>query len=110
MNILNLIGKEIKAFTILDNENNSDVIRTQQNDKYGVIDKNGNVIVNPVYDKIEIFHRGFAIVNKKNKFGVINESGEEVIPCIYKEIYASSGKYIVFNDDNVPKIIDPNIK
>lgn len=68
--------------------------------KWGAIDKNGNVIIPFNYTELEAFNEGFAKVKgDNNKYGFINKQGEVVIPMIYDEAayfyngYARVGKY-----------------
>ena len=72
--------------------------------KYGLVDKNGNFVAQPVYDEIQfhtayndliygegsnttvlptIFIGGYTQVVRDGKMGLMNTKGEEVIPCQY---------------------------
>ena len=51
------------------------------NNKFGVININGDKICECVYDCIHVFYNGFATVECNNKYGYINEQGVEVVPC-----------------------------
>ena len=51
--------------------------------KWGMMDKNGNEILNAKYDLISVFTCGLSEVKKNDKIGFINTKGEEVIPCRY---------------------------
>lgn len=53
------------------------------NDKYGLFNRQGKLIVPFIYDQVSDFFDGLARVIKNNKIGYINTKGEEVIPCIY---------------------------
>ena len=63
----------------------------QENDKYGYIDKNGELIIPCEYDFALPFTCGRACVKIDNKYGYIDKNGEWIIPCIYD--FASSYKY-----------------
>ncbi|PWJ41867.1 WG repeat-containing protein [Sediminitomix flava] len=67
--------------------------------KWGLINKEGEIIVKPSYDSIHYFIRKLAPVaqydslTKKYNFGAINLTGKEIIPFIYnsiRPIYGSS--------------------
>lgn len=45
-----------------------------KNNKYGIIDKYGKEIVNPVYDEIYWFKDGRAVVKNMKKFGAVDIS------------------------------------
>ena len=59
----------------------------QENEKYGFIDEQGNVVVPIEYDQIVGggFNNGIAIVIKYGDFGLVNAKGELVLPCEYEE-------------------------
>ena len=51
-----------------------------QGDKYGFVDKQGNVVVDYKYDKAYEFNEyGFAAVKKDDKWGSIDEQGQEIV-------------------------------
>lgn len=75
-------GKELKNTEVY--SNNKLFIKVENN-QYGFVDRNGNLIVNYQYDKAYEFNEyGFASVKKEGKWGVINEQGEEVIVPTYE--------------------------
>ncbi len=49
------------------------------NQKWGFIDKNGKVVIDPMYDDARSFVNGFAAVSKDGKWYYINLDGEAVI-------------------------------
>ena len=55
---------------------------------YGIKDTKDNIILAPVFDKIDDFENGLAKIYKgdKHKVGYINENGKIVVPCIYDSI------------------------
>jgi len=65
-----------------------------QDDKYGVVDFDGNVIVKPEYEQIDSldYKEGLLLVKKDGKFGVINIKGATVVKTKYDEIQ-SDGYY-----------------
>lgn len=50
-----------------------------KNGVMGLINRNGEMIVEPKYDRIFSFHNGVAIVCKNNKYGIISSKGQEVL-------------------------------
>ena len=48
------------------------------NGRYGYMDKNGDTIVEPIYDDVGYFHNGLAIVIKDGLGGVIGKDGTEI--------------------------------
>lgn len=79
--IVDTVSKEI----ILDKELN--VIRNE-NGKYGYLDKNGNIIIDFIYDGADDFSEGLARVYKtihdEDIYGFIDEFGNEIIPIKFE--------------------------
>lgn len=71
---INLSGEEKNARDILINNK---IFLVKENGKYGYIDKNGNTIVEPIYDDAkEQNEYGFAAVKKDGKWGSIDINGK----------------------------------
>lgn len=68
----------------------------KQNDKFGVIDENNNLIVDFKYDYISSFCNNYAIIRNGNycKYGLINNLGKTILPPVFDNI-------ILLNDNNV---------
>ena len=64
------------------------VLKFKENDKYGLIDFQGKVIVKPMYEDIQSFNynEGLLLVKKNNKYGVININGVTVVKNKYDVI------------------------
>lgn len=88
-----------------------------ENGKRGFIDKNGNVIIEPKYDMIEIFKDGLARVNvgaeysygyirRGGKWGYIDATGKIVIDTIFDEIDYFEDGVAIFRIDDKEGIID----
>lgn len=63
--------------------------------KWGCVDIKGNILIPPIYERINGFHDGISEAKLHGKWGIINTSGEIVMPFKYKYFYAS------FNDDGI---------
>ena len=91
-------GKELKNTDVYEN---NVLFAKKENDKWGFVDKNNNIIVNAKYDKVTEFNEyGFAGVQKDEKWGVIDEKGNEIITPTYsfeedKEVYFIGSYYQV---------------
>ena len=71
-----------------------DVIVFSQDEKFGLKDKNGNIIAPPEYQKIIMTGRSGWIVQKKNKYGLMNSKGEYLIKPKYRYADRILGRYI----------------
>ncbi|MBP5724414.1 MAG: WG repeat-containing protein, partial [Bacteroidales bacterium] len=58
------------------------------NDKYKWegIDKNGNIVIEPIFDYIWSFRKGYAPFLLNNKWGVIDTTGRIIIEPKYDRI------------------------
>lgn len=54
-----------------------------QDIRYGYIDTNMNIVIEPKFDYATGFHEGFAVVKMGGKWGCINGTGDIVVPCQY---------------------------
>lgn len=78
-----------------------ELIPYEENGKFGYKDSIGNVIVQPKYDRVELFYQGVAPVNiggnhyitewgytsfKGGKWGIIDQTGKEITPIKYDYI------------------------
>lgn len=54
--------------------------------KWGYIDKEGTVILEPQWDLAYDFYLGYGIVSKNSLWGLIDRNGNEIIPLIYQNI------------------------
>ena len=56
------------------------LIRVQRDEKFGVCNRYGELILPVEYDAIGKFSCGLAIISKNNKSGYINDSARIIIP------------------------------
>ncbi len=76
--LINLLNGEVltnKRYVFLVNKR----IITKKNDKYGFLDENGSLVIEPKYDKVTQFANGVAGVKKNNKVAYIDVDGNYVI-------------------------------
>ena len=64
---------------------NNGYLGCELNDKCGVINPDGELITEIIYDSIPGHGCGFMRVEKKGKYGYINGEGEQVIECMYSD-------------------------
>jgi hypothetical protein len=51
--------------------------------KYGLVNKQGYEICQPIYDEIHLFNSGYAAVNKNGKWTFVNKQGKKLTPLRY---------------------------
>ncbi|PHR47052.1 MAG: hypothetical protein COA32_09010 [Fluviicola sp.] len=114
---LNLQGEQVVPFELdsktIDYRRDSFIVYTQyvevQNGKMlceGLIDKAGNILLPPVYWKIDHFNKGLARIQKDNKWGLINESGKIVCPIIYDNVGYLKRNFVEIIQDNKRGLVD----
>ena len=75
-------GKELKNTEVYAN---NQLFVAMKDNRYGFVDKNGNLVVDYQYEKAYEFNSyGFATVKKDGKWGAINEKGQEVVEPVYE--------------------------
>lgn len=75
--------------------------------KWGYIDKDGNQVIEPIYDAILPFQNGIAAVNYRGKWGYIDDSGKKIIePAFLFATSFSEGKAIAQAFDGKFGLID----
>ncbi len=111
---------KVEAIQNHDTQNNiwyeTNCLKVQKNGKYGLIDFNGNVLLNCEYDKIEpiIGVENSLLTTKDGKIGVVSTTGSVIIENEYAEITALTSEYengyIVKNEDSKYGVIGTNKK
>ncbi len=67
------------------------LIASKKDNKWGFVDRNGNIVVEYSYDKVTEFNEyGFAGIKIHNKWGVIDSKGNVVKEPIYENIETNS--------------------
>lgn len=86
-------------------------LKVQKDEKYGLIDFNGNEILSCVYDKIDTIKgvENSIIIQKDNLYGLVNASGNVIVEPAYEQISALTDDYnngyIVKNSEGLFGII-----
>lgn len=94
--VYSLSGKEIAACRYSEITINKNGIIIKTNEKKGVINRNGKMIIPCEYDAIFDFYDSLALVKKNSKYGFVSLNGGEVIPCEYDKIFWNKKKYNYF--------------
>lgn len=62
-----------------DTNQNVDLYPVEDNSKWGYIDSNGDLLINPQFDSADDFSEGYASIEINNKFGYIDKAGKVMI-------------------------------
>lgn len=77
----NLVGEKKESKDILTNNN---LFLSKQNDKYGFVDKNGNVVIDYIYDDAtEQNEFGYIAVKKDGLWGCMDKNGKTICETKY---------------------------
>ena len=71
-----------------------------ENNRFGLKDKSGNIIVPAKYKKMVMTGRNGWIVQHRNKFGLMNSKGEWLLKPKYRHVDRILGRYIKFGNNN----------
>lgn len=72
----------------------------KQNNLWGYINNEGEILIKPTYQWASTFKEGFAVIQQNNKKGFINKRGEIVIPPVFDDAENfNKGFAVVIRDD-----------
>lgn len=95
-------ANEIIPFTYDAIDYHDQVLRVKKSSKWGVLDKNGKVVLPIEYDEIGEFkkygRKNMAKITKAGKHGMINKKGVIIIPCEYEDIIETRWNGEIFFD------------
>ena len=105
-----IIDKQFKYSDLLDDMafvfHNGYCPMGDKNGVFGLIDKNGNWVLEPEYDGIIHTDKDWWIVSKGNKFGVLNDSLKIILPPEFKSIDVEKYGLEVLNMNYERKLFD----
>ena len=105
--ILLLTGSSSLAIDDAVKLSGKDLTTFSQNEKWGLKDKSGNVIIEPVYLKmIRLRDSSWIVQNKKQKFGLIDNSGNILVPIKYNHADRIVSKFTKFGNNKDYGIYD----
>ena len=77
-----------------------------KDEKYGIIDIDGNYIVNPRYEQISEITEGGAIFKENGLYGYMNSDGSVIIAARYESLSNFKKGLAVFSDDHKYGVVD----
>ena len=80
MNVLRHITLHVERIAACKDEG---CLLTTDYGKYGYANKSGKLVIEPQYDKADMFAEGLAAVKIDEKYGFIDKNGESVIEPIF---------------------------
>ena len=91
---------------------NENYLVVKNSDNYiGVIDVNGETILDYIYkDIVNTYDESFIVLNKKDKYGILDKNGNKLIDFKYKVIDYYRDYYLIVNNDNKMALYDKEYK
>lgn len=86
----------------------SETISVQKEGKWGLLDKQGNVLCEPMYNDISNFQNGTAVAHLDNKAMLINTNGEVVKIYDYNQVERLPNGYAKVQQNNKWGFINPD--
>lgn len=78
---------------------NKDVVTFSQDNKWGLKDKEGNIVLDAEYRRmIRIGDNAWIVQNKKNKYGLIDSEGNILVPLKYAHADRTTSKFAKFGN------------
>ncbi len=96
---------------------NKSLLRFKQNGKWGLMEMNGNIVLENVYDQIGYSKDGLAVVKDEQRKGAIDAKGNLVFPLEFQDLaileYSvkakKDGQYYLYNKDGELTLDQPFI-
>jgi hypothetical protein len=80
----------------------------KENNKYGLMDDNNNIIIHPKYDYLSNFYNGFATYKLENKWGFIDTNGNEIVPPKYDDLWDFENGFAIYKLNEKWGFVDEN--
>ena len=79
----------------------------KKNKKWGLINAEGRIVKQPVYDAIgEFKQHGYAIMQRQGRVGLLNQEGTEIVPPRYNDVKVLDSTLITVMDEAEWKVIN----
>jgi hypothetical protein len=75
-------------------------------EKYGFADSTGKICIEPIYNEIEDFKEGYALVEKNNLYGYINKAGRVKIDFQYTDASSFTQQTAIVQQNKTTFLID----
>lgn len=90
---------DASCFSNFNNPDINDLALVELNGKRGMIDRNGEEIIDVIYDEIIYTEQSIISVKLNNKVGILNDKGQVLVPIIYDKIRDKKGEFVITNLD-----------
>lgn len=85
------------------NHSENNFFKVRKNNKFGLVNNNGEILIPIIYDNIFGINDGFAVVALNHKLGIVNTNGKLIIPIEYNILsHVSNGLILFSNSEEIP--------
>ena len=99
---------DASCFSNFNNPDINDLALVELNGKRGMIDRNGEEIIDVIYDEIIYTEQSIISVKLNNKVGILNDKGQVLVPIIYDKIRDKKGEFVITNLDKKEGVFHVN--
>ncbi|MCB0518284.1 MAG: WG repeat-containing protein [Lewinellaceae bacterium] len=79
----------------------------KKNNKWGLMDAEGRLVQQPVYDAIGEFKQyGYAVMQRGGRVGILNSNGQEIVPPKYDDLKALDSTLITVMEEGRWKVVN----
>ena len=100
-------SSEIYGYEVITN-NEYEIVATN-NQKYGLINSNGEILIDFIYDKIITYKNSLFIAKLNDKYGIIDKNNKTILDFNY-DTMSSSGNYIIVSNNDKLSILNSKYK
>lgn len=91
--------------------NNDNSLIIKKDNKYGAIDLEGNIIIEPIYNYLANDSNGnYIALNDKGYYGIIDKTNKVLLSFNYKKVIETYNYYLVVNNKNKLSLFNSNIE
>lgn len=89
-----MIAEKVTEAKFVEKNNENCFIIVQYDDKYGLLDSNGNVVLKCEYEDIKALENGFVTCRKDDKYALFNRNAKQVSDFGFDDCYLSKDNLI----------------
>lgn len=89
--------------------NEYEIVAMSNNDKYGIINSNGDILVDFIYDNILSYKNGLFIAQINGKYGIIDKNNKTILKFEY-DTMSYAGNYIIVTKNDKLGVLNNKYK
>lgn len=116
MNTFDINGnkqEDVNHLTYISTDNENYTVTIDENEKFGILDKNGNTVIENKYEYIEYAYKDYFIVTENGKVGVLDKEENKKIDFKYnviQKVESSNILQAIMSNDYTTDLYNSNIE